>query len=311
MSDKKLKLLIEKFYEWLEVNGYSESTLVSYKRYLSRFISFLSEHEINDIISITPKEIYQYQTCLYYAKTSKGKPLSTLTQHNALSAVRSFFYFLVKTDKISLDPAANIQFPEKPDTLPEVFTVKEIEKLICAPDMKIPTGFRDRAIIEVLYVTGMRNSELRNLKIYDVNLKEASIKITHGKGGKPRVVPLGRIACRFLYEYLLTIRPKLIKNQDQQILFLSRTGKIITATDLTMNIRKYGERAKLPKRITAHSLRHSCATHLLKNGADIRYIQKLLGHNAITSTQIYTKVEPKDLKAVHAKYHPRERNNEI
>ena len=130
MSDKKLKLLIEKFYEWLEVNGYSESTLVSYRRYLSRFISFLSEHEINDIISITPKEIYQYQTYLYYAKTSKGKPLSTLTQHNALSAVRSFFYFLVKTDKISLDPSASIQFPKKPDTLPEVFTIKEIEKLI-------------------------------------------------------------------------------------------------------------------------------------------------------------------------------------
>ena len=121
MSDKKLKLLIEKFYEWLEVNGYSESTLVSYRRYLSRFISFLSEHEINDIISITPKEIYQYQTYLYYAKTSKGKPLSTLTQHNALSAVRSFFYFLVKTDKISLDPTASIQFPKKPDSLPEVF----------------------------------------------------------------------------------------------------------------------------------------------------------------------------------------------
>ena len=130
----KIELLIMQFYEWLEVNGYSESTRTSYRRHLSRFLTFCSEHEINELISITPKEIYRYQAYLYYAKTSKGKPLSTLTQHNALSAVRSFFYFLVKTDKISLDPTATLQLPKKPNTLPEVFTVKEIEKLLAAPD---------------------------------------------------------------------------------------------------------------------------------------------------------------------------------
>jgi integrase/recombinase XerD len=164
--------------------------------------------------------------------------------------------------------------------------------------------------MEVLYATGMRNAELRKLSIYDVDLKNEEITIMHGKGNKERVVPMGAIAGEYVREYLKVIRPELVRHEQIKMLFLSQHGKPLWQGDVIAMIKKYVKQAQIEKDIHTHTFRHTCATHLLQGGCDIRYIQKLLGHESIISTQLYTKVEIGDLKKVHERFHPRERLDE-
>jgi integrase/recombinase XerD len=305
-----LEILGEAFLEWLKVKAFTPATRKSYRIYVNKFLKYLESENIESPEAILPGTLYNYQTQLYYAKSKYGKPLSVLTQHNALVVVKTFFEFLLETDKIQMDPSSGLALPKKPQTLPDTMTPEEIERLLEQPDCTSATGFRNRAIMEVLYATGMRNSELCSLEVYDVNLASEEIRIRFGKGGKERIVPIGEMAKEYLSEYLTMIRPRLIKaGAGEQTLFVSRSGRKINTTDLVMMVRKYAKEAGIGKRITPHTFRHTCATHMLQGGADIRYIQTLLGHESITSTQLYTHVEITDLKAIHKKYHPRERKD--
>jgi integrase/recombinase XerD len=186
-------------------------------------------------------------------------------------------------------------------------SVKEAQALMVAPDSNTPTGTRDRAILELLYSTGMRNTELRCLKLSDVDSRRGEVRISFGKGRKTRIVPIGEVAAHFLALYLDNARSHLVRRVDEELLFVSWRGRKLSKGSLTEVVHRYAVKAKIAKKVTCHTLRHSCATHMLRGKADLRYIQEMLGHGSLSTTQIYTKVELSDLKRVHRECHPRNR----
>jgi len=219
--------------------------------------------------------------------------------------------FLVRANKIMNNPASELQNPRVRHRLPQgIMSVKEIKKLLNQPDIKKPQGLRDRAMLEVLYATGMRNQELRQLKLNDIDLKEHVVRIVDGKGGKDRILPLGKIACEYLDKYIQEARPIFLKNNNESTLFLSTKKASLRRNTLSRLVSQYAKEAGIKKAVSAHSLRHTCATHMLKNRANLRHIQALLGHKNLNTTQRYTKVEISDLKRAHNKYHPRENQKE-
>ncbi|MBI4846816.1 MAG: tyrosine-type recombinase/integrase [Candidatus Omnitrophica bacterium] len=245
-------------------------------------------------------------------------------------ALRSFFRYLAKSNQILYDPAVELELPKTRKNIPrDIMSKKEILKILNQPDPDNVLGSRDKAILELLYSTGIRNQELRNLCIYDIDIANNYLRVTRGKGKKDRVIPLGEIAATYVEEYLNHSRPKLlspvrskspkvhaapmtgtsngVNKEETNILFLTKHGRTMKNNGLIETIKKYAAKAKLEKHITPHSFRHTCATHLLKNNASLRHIQELLGHASIESTQIYTRVDISDLKRAHKRYHPRER----
>jgi integrase/recombinase XerD len=312
----KLKLLMVRFKEYMELSNYSARTIGDYLSQLQYFVRYIEASVLEDITQIDKETIYRYQMHLYNYK-NKEKPLSLETQSARMVAVKSFFRFLVKRGYYLYDPACDIELPKRKKNLPAgIMSRKEVYKVLNQPNADTSLGLRDKAIIEVLYSTGIRNSELRELHLYDADTANGELRITQGKGKKDRVVPLGDIASKYVEEYVKEGRSRLLeyarqvlkKKQDEPppFLFISKGGKKITAANLRTMIKKYVKRAGLTKEVTTHSFRHTCATHLLKEGAGIRHIQALLGHSCITTTQRYTHVEVSDLKKAHRKCHPRE-----
>ena len=302
------KLYLAKFVEWMQAQNWSKRTIESYSANVRFFYDFLSaETSVTALQEVDSKLLHGYQQYLYNQKLTSGKRLSLSTQHTRLVAVRSFFGYLHTTGVLLLDPSTDLVLPKKPKHLPKgVMSEQQVEKLLEQPDVSTSLGFRDRTLLEVLYATGLRNTELRNLALYDLDLPNLRLTVRQGKNAKDRVLPLGEIAADYLKEYLQTARLELNKNPEQQLLFVSKHGKQITQANLVWITRKYVKQAGLVG-FTPHSLRHSCATHMLRGGADLRYVQEMLGHASVETTQIYTQVEVKDLQAMHRKYHPRER----
>lgn len=308
MSDK-FNLYLAKFVEWMQAQNWSPRTIESYESNVRFFYDFLqSETSVNVLQDIDSKLLYSYQQFIYNQEQRSGKRLSLSTQHTRLVAVRSFFGYLHHTGVLLLDPSTDLVLPKKPKHLPKgVMSEQQVAALLEQPDTGTTLGFRDRTLIETLYATGIRNTELRNLALYDLELPNLRLTIRQGKNAKDRVVPLGEIAADYLKEYLETERPKLSTNPKQQLVFISKSGKQITLANLVWIIRKYAKKAGIGSQFTPHSLRHSCATHMLRGGADLRYVQEMLGHASVETTQIYTQVEVKDLAEMHRRFHPRER----
>ncbi len=303
----KLNLLVAKFQEYMDSQGFSDRTIKDYGYQLKFFLDYLEEVDIEDITQVTKETMHNYQMYLYSSER-KGKPLSLETQFARIVPVKSFFRFLLKNNLILYDPTQEIELPKRRKNLPSnIMTKKEVFKLLSKPDPDNPLGLRDRAILEVLYSTGIRNSELRNLTIYDVDFTNGDLRVVKGKNAKDRVVPLGEIAGSYVEEYIRNGRPHLTQGPGEKTLFLTKNGKRINHSNLIWMIKKYVKKAKIDKPITTHSFRHTMATHLLKNRAPIRHIQEILGHSSLETTQIYTKVEVTDLKKVHSRCHPRER----
>jgi integrase/recombinase XerD len=302
------EIYLARFIEWIKAQGWSERTLESYTADIRSFIDYIvNETTAKFLPEIDAKVLTAFQTWLYHKESKRGKRLSLSSQHTKLVAVRTFFRFLYENDLIITNPSVALSLPKKRKSLPKgVLSEQQIEKLLEQPDTADPIGFRDRTILEVLYATGIRNSELRSLCVYDIDLKELQITVRKGKNAKDRVLPLGEIAADYLAEYFLTVRPKLNINETNQLLFISKNGRKITQANLVWIITKYVKKASLKGNITPHSLRHSCATHMLRHGADLRYVQEMLGHSSVATTQIYTRVEVGDLKAIHRRCHPRE-----
>jgi integrase/recombinase XerD len=312
-------LLAERFDEWLAAINYSTKTRVNYLRDVKGFISWLADNSsIASIVEVTPTELQQYQMAIYnyerVAQTSvrgdgEKKRLAVGTQACRLAAVRKFFSWLASEQQIAYNPASALQPPKQPSRLPaNVLTRTEAKRLIESTPAEKPRDIRDRAILEVLYSTGVRRAALIALTIYNVDFDNATLRVEHGKGSSTRIVPLTETASSALKLYLEDARGVFARETTQTRLFVSsRSGGPLDDADIVRIVEKAARRAKIKKHITPHTLRHTCATHLLKGHADIRQIQKLLGHRRLSSTEVYTHVEISDLREVISRCHPREK----
>lgn len=288
------------FLEYLTVElGLSANTRQAYERDLRLFCKTLGFKNSDALVNVNREQITGYMTQL------KEKGLAAATIARKLAAIKAFYRFMTAEGYMDINPAEVVEAGTKGIKLPRVLSEDEVVRLLNQPDITTAEGFRDRTMLEVLYATGMRVSELINLTLERVDLNMKYI-IAFGKGSKERIVPLGSVAAEFLQQYLETVRPKLTHaGRNTNIVFLAFGGHELTRQRFWQIIRAYGRKAKINKALTPHILRHSFATHLLDNGADLRSVQELLGHSDISTTQIYTHLTNKRLRDIYAKAHPR------
>lgn len=288
------------FLEYLTVElGLSANTRQAYERDLRLFCKTLGFKNSDALVNVSREQITGYMTQL------KEKGLAAATIARKLAAIKAFYRFMTAEGYMDANPAEVVEAGTKGIKLPRVLSEDEVVRLLNQPDITTAEGFRDRTMLEVLYATGMRVSELINLTLERVDLNMKYI-IAFGKGSKERIVPLGSVAAEFLQQYLEKVRPKLTHaGRITNIVFLAFGGHELTRQRFWQIIRAYGRKAKINKALTPHILRHSFATHLLDNGADLRSVQELLGHSDISTTQIYTHLTNKRLRDIYAKAHPR------
>jgi len=297
----------ELFLATMRARGYSEKTLTVYRSDLKRMVAwFGAKVELKALGDIGRGEMMEYAGHLLTVKGAKGKSWTAMTRNRHLSTVRSFFKFLAKSGVLLANPATSLEMFKAERKLPVVPSVDDIFKLLAAIDITTHRGLRDRAATEILYGSGLRISELLDLDLYDVDFLEGLLHVRHGKGDKARLVPMVPEAMKALLAYLEVARPKLA-NSDEKALFVSVLGHRMKPFCFGLALKKYAKKAAIRTKVTPHTLRHSCATHLLKGQAGIRHIQALLGHAALSTTQVYTRVEVSDLVAVVRRCHPRER----
>lgn len=291
--------LIDRFIHFLAVEkGLAANTLESYQRDLVGYISFLKTGGNEDLNQTRRTHIIGYLSTLQ----KKGRSASTLSRN--LASMRAFYSFLLRDGLIDTDPTVNLESPKLDKKLPRVLSIDEMESLLNRPDITTAPGLRDKAMLELLYASGIRVSELVSLKVVDVNLNMGYLKCL-GKGSKERIIPIGSVALKQVGDYLILSRPKMIKNPSESALFLNHHGACLSRQGFWKIIKKYASLARITSDITPHTVRHSFATHLLENGADLRSVQEMLGHSDISTTQIYTHVTKTRLKEVYSKTHPR------
>ncbi len=306
-----VQALAQKYREHLRVINYASGTITRYLYFLNRFFEYLMENNIAEITAVNKDNIRDYQTHLYETINMRGEPNSVFHQNNNLKVIKSFFRFLVEDGYIVSDPARDVSYAREPKRLPRsILSQSEAKKIIHVPNTSTVIGYRDRTILEVFYSTGIRRAELINLTLQDVDYTEGFIRINAGKGNKDRIVPIGKIACRYIENYIKAVRPSLIKDPYNNHLFLTINGTRLSENRVSEMVKIYGRRAKIKKGTSPHTFRHTCATLMLRNNANIRHIQELLGHASLDSTQVYASVSITDLKEVHSRCHPRERDKE-
>jgi integrase/recombinase XerD len=290
--------LIDSYLNFLAVEkGASLHTLDAYGRDLGRYAQSMAKKGI-EAAQIKPDGIISFLGEL------KKEGLSARSLNRVLAAIRGFHKFLLRERAAEEDPAAHIELAKTWMHLPDTLSREEMEKLLNAPDPTSAAGLRDRAMLELMYATGLRVSELITLTVNNLN-EQTGFLIAFGKGGKERIVPVGRFALGYVQQYMETARPGLSRRGSANTLFLGRSGKGLTRQAFWKIVRKYANKANLAKKIHPHTFRHSFATHLLEGGADLRSVQMMLGHADISTTQIYTHVTKDRLREVHKKFHPR------
>jgi integrase/recombinase XerD len=291
--------LVDRFFSYLTVEkGLAANTLESYSRDLQRFLAYLDDQGIERLEDVEAAVILGY---LIHLRT---RHLKATTRARHLVTLRGFFRFLHQEKAIPQNPAALVELPKAGLHLPGVLSHAEIRALLAAPDRTRPTGLRNAAMLELLYAAGLRVSELIALEVMALNMDAGFVR-PFGKGGKERVVPVGRTALRVLRAYLETARPQLLKTATSGYLFVARRGRPLSRQGFWKLLKQYAVQAGIRTPVSPHTLRHSFASHLLEGGADLRVVQIMLGHADITTTQIYTHVSTERLKAVHRQYHPR------
>jgi integrase/recombinase XerD len=282
---------------WLE-DGLSRNTLESYRRDLSQFQNWLDARSGIPLLEAVHADLLAY---LAHRVAAKAKPATT---GRLLSSLKRFYQYAVRQGRVGSDPSLNIDAPKLPRNLPKSLTEADVEKLLAAPDVEDMLGLRDRAMLETLYASGLRVSELVTLKVAQVSQDMGVVRVI-GKGGKERLVPLGEEALAWLRRYVDESRPRILGRRATDALFVTQRRSAMTRQQFWNLIRRYAQRGGLVKPISPHTLRHAFATHLLNHGADLRVVQLLLGHADISTTQIYTHVARERLKQLHAKHHPR------
>lgn len=292
----------------LAVKNYAKGTIDWHKSYLKQCFAYLEERGTDDPKAVNREQIDVYRVYLRTEHlTKQGKLLADSTFQAHLNAVAGFFHWLEQTQQILITPVVNPERSRqpKPLKLPEVLTEEEAVKVLESCPINTPTGLRDRAILELLYSTGIRRSELIHLDMEDLFAERGELAIKQGKGKKDRIVPVGDVALTFLTAYLKLVRPWLAQSPEDNALFLTVNGHRMGHQTVKVVVGKAVKKSGVQRRVTPHIFRHSMATHLLRNGADIRHIQALLGHDSLLSTQVYTHLTAEDLKQAVKKAHPR------
>jgi integrase/recombinase XerD len=294
-----MRHLIDDFLNYLSVEkGLAVNSISAYRRDLNKYIKYLQKEKMSSIKAIKRSHITSFMHRL------KDNGLNSNSIARAVVAIKMFHRFLVNEGYLKDDVTSVLSLPKLWRKLPDVLSRQEVDRLLDAPNVRRRIGVRASAALELMYATGMRVSEIANLKLADLNLDMRFVKCM-GKGQKERIVPLGSYACSSLLRYIKKVRPGLIKSPGEPYLFLSRLGKKMSRQTFWKTIKLYSQKARINKEITPHTLRHSFATHLLERGADLRTVQEMLGHSDISTTQIYTHINKERLKQIHRKFHPR------
>ena len=292
---------------YMMTSGYADRTIKSYVGYIQEFYRYMVEKSIEKLSEVTPETATQYHIFLAMDRPGKKK-LFLKTQNMKMIAIIMFFRFLVREKHYLYDPTSHIMVKDPPRRrVREVMTEREMVRILNAPDPESALGLRNKALIELYYSCGIRNTESRLLLVKDVDLPNRLVRIRYPKGGGDDAVPIGRVAALYLGEYINNARPKLVKNDLEETLFLSKNGKVLDPGMPAHIVQKYARIAKIKRKTDAHSMRHTCGTHLYDNGADIRCIQELLRHKSLDTTQIYVDVKASKLRKVLEKTHPREK----
>ncbi|HYA14706.1 MAG TPA: site-specific tyrosine recombinase XerD [Syntrophales bacterium] len=291
--------LVDEYLSFLAVEkGASRLTLEAYSRDLNRYISFVQNHSIQKLADVTSDDVISY-----LAQVNKDG-LNARSVNRGLAAIRGFYKFLLREKKIDTSPVANIELAKIWTRLPDTLSQEEMNLLLAQPGIKTPVAIRDAAMMELMYATGIRVSELISLTIDNIKW-QVRILVVMGKGGKERIVPIGRSAYDCLQEYVDQARPYFVKAKQTNIIFLNRSGEGLTRQGFWKIVRRYAAKAGFQKKVHPHTFRHSFASHLLEGGADLRSVQIMLGHADISTTQIYTHITRDRLKYIHKQYHPR------
>jgi integrase/recombinase XerD len=294
-----------RYLQYLAERHYSPRTIESREVYLRYFVEWCDERGLGRPQDITKPMIERYQRYLFVYRKKDGEPLTARSQNVRVIPIRSWFKWLSRQNYLLYNPAADIELPRMEQRLPRhILSIKEVETVLSQPDTSTSTGLRDRAMLEVLYSTGMRRMELINLKLFDIDMERGTVMVRQGKGRKDRMIPMGARAIEWVEKYQDDVRPGLASGADEGVLFLTHLGQAFTPNRLTQLVREYVDAAKLNKRGSCHLFRHTMATLMLENGADIRFIQAMLGHVELNTTQIYTQVSIRQLKAIHTATHP-------
>lgn len=289
----------------LRSRNYSEATVKGRTYYLGMFVHWCAERALTRPGEVTKPILERYQRFLYAYRQKNGQPLSFRSQGAHLVPVRAFFKWLCRQNHLLSNPASDLELPRVEHRLPKhVLSASEVEQVLAVPEVSEPLGLRDRAILEVFYSTGMRRLELIHLKRYDLDAERGTVLIRQGKGKKDRMVPLGVRAFAWVGKYLEEARPRLLGGVDDGTVFLGNAGLPLATDYLSELVRGYIDRAEIGKRGSCHLFRHTCATLMLEGGADIRFIQQLLGHANVNTTQVYTQVSIRQLQEVHSRTHP-------
>ena len=300
-----LAALMEEHLEALRVLNYSEYTVRNRRVHLGFFVEWCRDRGLTEPLDVTRPVLEHYRRTLFHYRQKNGNPLSFRSQHSRLVPLRVWFRWMARQHHILHNPASELELPRLEHRLPKsVLTVTEIEAVLAQPDIRDPLGLRDRALMETLYSTGMRRLELANLKLYDLDTERGTVTIRQGKGRKDRVIPIGDRAAAWLEKYVREARPQLVTEPDDGTVFLSNAGEPFCLDHLSDLVREHVDAAGIGKRGACHMFRHSMATLMLENGADIRYIQQMLGHADLKTTQIYTQVSIRQLKRIHSATHP-------
>ena len=304
MYSESLQKLLAEFVEAHRVRHMADATIDGRRRALEVFFGRLAEIGVEDIRAVTRQHLRDHQEWLM----SQDK-YCIHTVHLHMIGIRRLFEHLENTDAILLNPCVGLRLPKLPDRLPRnVLTLSEVKAVLKQPDTQTARGIRDRAILEMFYSTGLRVGEMAALTIHDVDPRNGLVRVNKGKGGKDRVVPMGGTACQYALEYLKEVRSQwTADNREERAFWLAsvRPHRPIARQLIMVMVKDYGQAAGLTKRMTPHTWRHTCATHMIANGSDVHYVQRLLGHRQLETTQIYTRVAAADLKAAYRKAGPK------
>jgi len=300
-----MTFMLEAFLEALQMRNYAEGTIYKHRIQLGHFIGWSFERSLQRPTEITRPILQRYQRHLYEKTDEKGKRLSFRGQHARLLSIRAWFRWLTRNNFTASNPASELELPKLGHRLPKhVLSQSEAEAIINGTDATDPLGVRDRAMLEIFYSTGMRRLELIGLHVYDVDADRGVVMIRQGKGKKDRVVPVGERALGWTDKYVQEVRPMLCIDPNQQTLFLTKAGEPYSASAMSLLVRQYVDKAEIGKTGSCHLFRHTMATLMLEGGADTRYIQAMLGHAKLDTTQIYTQVSIRKLKEIHEATHP-------
>lgn len=300
-----LALTVREFLDYLRTRNYSERTVGNREHHLTGLVDWLNERGIERPQEVTRPVLERYQRWLFHYRKQNGQPMSFMAQHGRLTSIRAYFRWLTRQNRILYNPASELELPRLEHRLPRhVLSAREAELILQVPDVSLVTGLRDRALLELFYSTGVRRSEMAQLGLFDLDFERGTLVVRQGKGKKDRVVPVGERAALWVQKYVEEARPQLVAGEDPGTLFLAKDGDAFSLDSLTQLAGSYVKRSGVAKQGACHLFRHTMATLMLEGGADIRYIQQMLGHAKLETTQIYTQVSIRRLKHVHTLTHP-------